>query len=140
MKQFFFLLILTSGLLAHGVSYEHASKGAGLKVVYADGSPMAWVDVTVYSPADPDDPFQSGLSDANGCFVFVPDTSGTWTMVFDDGLGHGLRQSLEISKDLLPEAGVSTHTPLYLKLISGLALIFGITSLLYIRTLKGKTS
>jgi len=136
MKQLLFLILLPSILLAHGVEHEVLAGGAGLRVTYGDGSPMGWVEVTVFSPVDSHNPHQVGMSDGNGAFSFIPDTVGTWTMVFDDGLGHGLRQEILITSDGVAAPGAGPHIPLPMKVVSGIAVIFGVTSLLYARSLN----
>ena len=42
----------------------------------------------IYSPADTEEEFQTGRTDANGVFAFVPDTAGEWGFIVDDGMGH----------------------------------------------------
>ena len=134
MRSACLLLVMVATAWGHGAEYQSIQGAVGLQVRYSDGSPMAWVDVSVFSPRDRDNPYQTGLSDASGAFSFLPDTSGIWIMVFDDGLGHGLRHEIEVGKNLLAVESHSHHSPLGLKILSGLAVIFGVSSLLYARS------
>ena len=49
---------------------------------------MAFCDVEVYRPGDAEGAFHTGTTDPLGRFAFVPDTTGTWRVIVDDGMGH----------------------------------------------------
>lgn len=55
---------------------------------YAEGKPMVNCGIRIYSPENPEEEFQSGYTDANGNFVFYPDTGGKWKVEVDDGKGY----------------------------------------------------
>ncbi len=132
--------LIFSVLTAHGVETVRVQTGiVGLRAFYDDGSPLAYVDVTVFSPEDKETEFQSGLADKNGVFTFRPDQDGTWTIIFDDGLGHGTKQEINITAaQVVPEEGEHV-TPRWQKIVVGLSLIFGMTGLLYGMTVQRRS-
>ena len=91
----------------HGVRYDLSRQGTALRAAYDDGSPMAFCDVTVYSPNDPRDAFQTGTTDPNGGFAFLPDTNGVWRVTVDDGMGHLVEAKIEVG----PESARSLDAP-----------------------------
>ena len=133
--------LLTLGCLpilvgAHGVDVVTLTTAQGLQASYSDGTPMSWAEVSLYRPGS-DAAFSSGYADDNGCYAFVPDTAGTWRVIFNDGMGHGVDHSFTVNAELLLESGTPTGPiPLLYKVFSGLAIIFGITALLYAHTLR----
>lgn len=135
-KLFLMIFLIFQGLTAHGVDYHMFKGGVGIKVFYDDGSPMAYVDVTIFSPIDDEVEYQSGLTDKNGQFIFNPDTDGTWKIIVNDGLGHGLIKELDIQAGILEEEAPNNAFLRWQKIIIGCSLIFGITGLLYGYTIK----
>ncbi|MEA3306446.1 MAG: hypothetical protein U9Q34_01515 [Elusimicrobiota bacterium] len=118
-------------LCAHGIEASPVIGGSGYKIKYADGEPMAFAEVKVYSPEDEKTVFQEGFSDNNGVFIFVPDTDGQWRIEFNDGMGHGAVKKIDI-KGL--KSGLSknaSHIPLYIKLIGGFGIISLVTGFLF---------
>ena len=81
-------MLLPALCLGHGVKHRLFSAGTGIEAAYDDGRPMAFCDVVVFSPADPANEYQSGITDPAGRFAFVPDTNGVWKVSVDDGMGH----------------------------------------------------
>ena len=134
------LLLLLRTLAAHGVEHVTVKDGIGIQAFYDNGSPLAYVDVTVFSPAQAETEFQSGVADKNGVFMFKPDMDGTWTIVFDDGLGHGLREEIDIQAGQTVEQTPSGVIPRWQKVLVGVSLIFGITGFLYGVTIKRQTT
>ena len=55
---------------------------------YASGKPMAQAQVVVYSPDDPDQPWNTGMTNRAGLFEFSPDTDGNWEVIIRQA-GHG---------------------------------------------------
>jgi len=134
------LLLLLQALTAHGVEHVTVKDGIGIQAFYDDGSPLAYVDVTIFSPADAETEFQSGITDKNGVFMFKPDRDGIWTIVFDDGLGHGLKEEIDIREGQAVEQTPSGVIPRWQKVLVGVSLIFGITGILYGVTIKRQTT
>ena len=112
--------------LGHGVSYEVFDVGTGIKATYSDDSAMSYCDVSVFAPDDAEVEYQTGITDRNGCFAFVPDASGIWRVTVDDGMGHLV--TAEISVDSLGvESLTAPRGPDRLSsLIIGISVIFGI--------------
>lgn len=142
MKFIFQLLVSVSLVFAHGVRTSQVQGAIGLQVFYDDGAPMSQVDVSVFAPSGVRLPFQTGISDEHGVFCFKPDEPGEWTIVFDDGLGHGCREqimvapNLELQKEEDPHDG--HHDERFLKMIAGLSILFGVIALLYANKVKAE--
>lgn len=91
--------------LGHGVTHEVFDTGTGIRAAYDDGSPMEYCDVAVYSPADGETEYQTGTTDPNGCFAFVPDTAGVWRVTIDDGMGHMVSAEVTVDSLGVPRLG-----------------------------------
>jgi len=117
-------------LLAHGVDYEVIQGGLGIKAEYDDGQPLAFCDVRIFSPKDAKTAYQQGLTDGYGRFLFVPDTSGNWKVEVDDGMGHGLIETIPISAEMTLTKGLEKkHLNRYQEIIIGVSIIFGLTGI-----------
>lgn len=81
----------------HGV--EGFTEKGGLVVVarYAGGDTMSHAKVTITSPGS-EKPFQTGRTDHNGKFAFVPDVPGNWRFMADDEMGHRLIMMVEVDE------------------------------------------
>ncbi len=102
------------------------------RATYAGRDPASFVKVTIHAPSSTSNDYQSGNTDRNGYFSFVPAGPGNWRVVVDDELGH--RKELTVSvpspfeaRDEAPVTGSSTARQALL----GLALIVGITGFFY---------
>ncbi|NQV15458.1 hypothetical protein HQ531_08380 [bacterium] len=127
------LLVLTSGLLGHGVSHILLRDAYGIQVSYEDGNPLAFADVEIFRPLETEMEFQTGMTDENGRFMFKPDTSGSWTMKVSDGLGHG--KVIEVIVDEVnTTASCEGSLSRLQKIISGLGYILFIFSGWYLIT------
>lgn len=84
---------------AHGTEHRVIDPGpaAAVEFTYADGSPMSYAEVLVYSPENDKIEHQNGRADANGRFVFYPDSPGKWRIQANDGTGHLEKAFVEIS-------------------------------------------
>jgi len=117
---------------AHGVEGEVRSFKGGVVVTatYDTDEPMSYAEVEIYAP-NSKLKFQSGRTDRNGCFSFVPDVPGKWQVFVDDGIGHRLTMDISIDKTLKLK---KTETkldkvallPIKIRVIIGVLLIFGI--------------
>jgi len=113
--------------LGHGVETETFAVGTGVKARYSDESPMAYCDVAIFAPDDAEQEYQTGITDRNGCFAFVPDTSGVWRVIVDDGMGHQV--TAEVAVDSLQATGTDDHHhsgDRTSSAIVGVSLIFGL--------------
>lgn len=111
----------------------------GLRVVarYDDGAPMDYAEVEISIPAD-GSVFQTGRTDRNGVFMFLPDQSGKWRIAVRDGLGHQLVLGHQVpstpsteTEQPEPETLQSTAGSLRQGLMAGVGAIFGLFGLLY---------
>ena len=95
-----FILFLPQVGQTHGV--EGFTEQGGLVVVarYAGGDTMSHAKVTITAPGS-EKPFQTGRTDHNGKFAFVPDAPGPWRFVADDEMGHRLNMTVEVDAAIL---------------------------------------
>lgn len=155
-------------VLGHGVGYAQLmdEKPVVLEFQYATGDPAAYAAIKIYAPADaatstenfqdsPKVEYQNGRTDASGRFSFVPDSSGTWTVIMTDGQGHRSEAAIEYSlaltepamdkkagatpqKTLVTGAVAGTaqsnlnSLPNWLKAIFGLSLLINILTFYYV--------
>lgn len=83
---------------AHGVAWEvSAKKSYGLEFSYDDGSPMSYAEIKVFGPDDPAKLSQTGRTDKNGYFAFIPDAEGQWLVAAEDGAGHLAKAELAVN-------------------------------------------
>ncbi len=154
------MLIFTASTLAHAIIMqigEHppaVTAWAGFSAV----SPLIDAKIEVIAP-DGNTLFQSGRTDKQGRFAFLPHETGEWTVKVDDERGHRQTARIQISESFFgkePDGEISEraekaqekteivqqesdhhhhdyhhHIPLAYKIIFGLAVIFGITGIFY---------
>ncbi len=134
----FALCFLPALLLAHGTRAERIEGGVGIAARYDDGSPITYSEVKVYSPADRENPFQEGLTDKRGQFLFLPDERGEWRIVVDDGMGHLLTEVIVVDEDLKVDQVEHYLMPRYQGILMGISIIFGLAGIAFYFTAKGK--
>ncbi|MEA5419147.1 carboxypeptidase-like regulatory domain-containing protein [Spirulina sp. CCNP1310] len=134
------LLLFTGGLmpvlahdpspaLAHSSSVEfNIQQTVELRAVFEGDRPMDNAQVTIYSPADPATPWQTGTTDEQGHFRFTPDQPGNWDVKVRQA-GHGTLITIPIDTEgeavtTVAEAGVATHSPLQ-KTMMAIATVWG---------------
>ncbi len=130
----FILMILATSisLYAHGVSYKVIRGGIGIQAQYDDGQPISYSSCKIFAPSDMKTPYQQGLTDKYGRFLFVPDSSGEWKIEVDDGMGHGLVKKIAITKDMTLMKGLERkHLNRYQDILIGISIIFGITGIAF---------
>lgn len=153
----------TTASARHGIVVRLSIEGRSVMVraSYDGGGPATGAGVTVHPPQG-DTPFQSGLTDGQGRFTFVPDRPGDWRVEVDDGLGHrrlvrftfaGVSEqagmdTADVTTDVEEEehrdhgvpAGPGVHPPTDptrpWKVATGLSLIFGLTGVAYALTAR----
>ncbi len=128
-------LALGLTLLAPSLVWGHGAFGAlegrgGLIIAssYDDGTGMSFARVTIQSPAGKT--FQTGFTDKTGRFAFVPDQTGEWTFVTEDGMGHRVEVKIPVTPEILrggqlPEGQQKTPVSKIDKALVGISLIFG---------------
>jgi nickel transport protein len=133
----FFTLISLSILYPHGVDSQLINGGIGLIVSYDDGTPISYADTKVFSPKERNVPFQEGVTDKNGRFLFVPDETGIWKISINDGMGHGLIKEINIKNLNNLKVKNKGQLPRWYKILIGLSIIFGLTGFaLFIKVSK----
>ena len=128
-----FAAFLTPLLLAHDIemSIRLTAPAVITRAAYAGRDPVSFAEVAVHQPGSETE-YQTGRTDLNGYFSFVPDGPGPWRIIVDDELGHRIEKTVEVPSSFESggEAGASGFSVTQKALI-GLALIIGITGLLY---------
>ncbi len=128
-----FVIVCAMGLPAfcvgHGVKHSVFSAGTGIEATYDNGRPMAFCDVVVVSPANPDNEYQSGITDPAGRFAFVPDTNGVWKVTVDDGMGHLVTADVQTGPNKQVSDGVDTGMNRFAGGMIGVSVIFGLFGL-----------
>ena len=141
MKSILFWICLTASILmladigrTHGVRGRIGSETSILvEAEYDDGEPVSYAAVEVLDPEEKI-PFQTGRTDRNGRFLFLPDKPGEWKVVVNDEMGHRVALKTTIDKSInLTEKGDQTDTNgdhgfilKYEKALMGITIIFGI--------------
>ncbi len=124
--------VATPDAQAHGVHAERIEGGQGLRVVFEDGAPMAGAKVKVFAPDAPEKPWQEGMTDQDGRFLFFPSKTGVWRMVVDDGMGHAVAREVDIDEHGHAHMDDDHHHHHHhgpSAIIAGLGFIFGIFGL-----------
>lgn len=94
----FILLAMPSALYAHGVVWQLSGKKVyGFEFSYDDESPMGFAEIKVFGPDDSTKLSQTGRTDKNGYFAFIPDAEGQWLVAADDGAGHLAKAELAVA-------------------------------------------
>lgn len=142
--QLFFVLVLlfvthVETASAHAVFGEVTSeKGTMVRATYDGGDPMGYAEVEIFYK-DEKLPFQTGRTDRNGCFLFLPDKPGAWKMIVSDGMGHRLALSSNIDDNaeliernddglLQHKAGALSRSE---RVLMGISIIFGVFGILF---------
>jgi nickel transport protein len=119
---------------AHGVNGDWSeTKAVVIRASYDDGLPLAFAQVSIYSPGDREHAYQVGRTDKQGAIAFLPFRPGPWKVVISDKWGHGFSKVLEIKKGLHLEAA-SSQGSRWQKALMGFCLLWGTAgTLLYLR-------
>ena len=126
------VLIFPISLFPHGVDIVLFNGGTGIEARYDSGDPISHADVTVYSPGNGDEPFQIGVTDRNGRFLFFPDADGKWKVVVNDGTGHGGTKYIIVNNSsIVQDEAIQKPLGRSIKLLSGIIVIFGLTGILF---------
>ena len=103
-----------------------------MEVEYDDGEPVSYAAVEVLN-LEEKIPLQTGRTDRNGRFLFLPDKPGEWKVVVNDEMGHRVALKTTIDKNInLTGNGDQTDTDAdavavskYEKVLMGITIIFG---------------
>ncbi len=90
------ILVATPPASAHEVLHlVERGRAVAVKAYESDGEALADRAYQVYSPADPERPYQEGRTDRRGWLAFVPDVAGKWRVKVLDETGHGLDMKID---------------------------------------------
>ena len=122
--------LVAGGLLTGGVAWAHGTTvtvehAVTVRVNYETGQPLADAQVSVYSPAKPDMPWTTGMTNASGAFEFTPTSAepGNWEVVVRNA-GHGEVVTIPIGTNSGAMASGGTLSSGQ-KLLLGAALVWG---------------
>ncbi len=106
MKIIFTLLILLcinqNPGFAHGVGYREISlKAVPLEFFYSTGEKMSYCETKIFSPSDSKFAAQTSRTDEQGRVSFIPDISGEWRVIVNDGQGHQCEAKINITEEFL---------------------------------------
>jgi nickel transport protein len=93
---------------AHGAKGEVSRGGIVVLAQYDTGEPMSYAKVEIYAP-DSQAKFQTGRTDRNGKFSFIPDVPGEWKVIVDDEMDHRLIVVIPVNESLEPISTGSTE-------------------------------
>ena len=140
MKKIFALLILLcineNPGFAHGVGFREISmKSVSLEFFYSTGEKMSYCDAKVFSPNDSKFAVQSGRTDEQGRFSFIPDTEGEWKIIVNDAQGHQCEAKIKISEDKIVESNEISfeNSEIFFRALLGVSLIFNFALLIKIK-------
>ena len=95
-----FMLWVCASAYAHGVGYRQSEfRAVTLEFFYSTGEKMSYREVRVFSPKDEKFAAQTGRTDEQGRFAFIPDVSGKWRVIVRDEEGHQCNASMTITED-----------------------------------------
>lgn len=107
---------------------------------YEGTEAASFIEVTVHPPASANmkaDAFQTGRTDFDGKFVFLPTVPGDWRVQLDDETGHRVELIATVTGKSAGEASAARPTGevegrgLGERLLIGLSVLFGAAGLLY---------
>ncbi len=121
-------LALTGSAFGHGLvaKIELAEPAVVVMAKYDTGEPAGNCDIEIYSAALGPEPYHFGRTDPGGAFAFVPNETGEWTVVVDDGFGHRVDKPFQV--DWSGTAQSDSSPPLE-RVFTGLSAILGLTGL-----------
>jgi nickel transport protein len=126
---------LLPGLLAGHELETTASLAAPAVIVraaYGGSEAVSFSKVEVFSPQEPAQPFQTGLTDRRGYVSFVPDSSGVWRVVVDDEEGHRRDLPITVPDPFRSDAQIpAVRSSRVERAMLGVALMVGGTGFLY---------
>ncbi|HSG28105.1 MAG TPA: hypothetical protein VLA34_06475 [Candidatus Krumholzibacterium sp.] len=121
---------------AHGAHCRVDESALMVEAAYHDGSPMSFCDVTVKEEGT-ESIVLSGSTDDEGRFFFIPAPGRRLIVEIDDGMGHQVSQTLDISERRDGSEGPGRPRDIWLVVI-GVGAIFGAAGLyMMIRSRRG---
>lgn len=113
------LATATTGM-AHGMNYSilESQSAVVFQAQFSNGEPMSYSAVVINDPTGRE--HQSGLTDAQGRFAFIPESKGKWQVAVDGGMGHRLAFDMEAGADIAEIK--AAKSPQWLYALIGLSL------------------
>ena len=135
------LIIFNANFIyAHGVGFKYSSfKALTLEFFYSTGEKMSYREAKVFSPKDNKFAVQTGRTDEEGRFAFIPDCVGEWRVIVRDEEGHQCEAKINIDDlnnidvKVLEAAKDEREEPLYIRAILGVSIIFNLALIIYRR-------
>ena len=126
---------------AHGVGYREISlKSIPLEFFYSTGEKMSYREAKVFSPNDSKFAVQSGRTDEQGRFAFIPDVSGEWRVIVQDEEGHRCEAKINITQEFFTNTDknkIENNSPkgfeFFIRALLGVSLIFNLAMLVRIK-------
>ncbi len=126
-----FLIAVVQPASAHDLQYEvSGDQAVVVKLFFGDGMDFSYESYEIFRPNDENIPFQTGRTDALGRLSLLPDQQGKWRLKLFSETGHGLDFSIDIGKDGVLEDVERPLYEKYMKVLTGMGLIFGIFGIL----------
>ncbi len=134
--------VLTALLPAHDLQtrVEEKPPFVMISASYEGTEAASFIAVTVHAPPSADgkaDAFQTGRTDVEGKFVFLPTAPGDWRVQLDDEMGHRVEVVAKVTgqgaaaADAAPPNGGAAGRGTGERLLLGLSILFGAAGLLY---------
>ena len=91
-------------LQAHGIALRLEPHEHDLVVYcsYSDSSPAIAV-VSIYSPVNPEQAYETLETDAQGRASFTVAVAGEWKVIADDGTGHRVVMDVRVNPGVMPQ-------------------------------------
>ena len=147
MKKNIFIGLIIIGLIflfegkifAHGVGYKQSNFNAiPLEFFYSTGEKMSYCEAKVFSPKDSKFAAQTGRTDEEGRFAFIPDCLGEWRITVRDEEGHQCEAKINIDNlsvnEFTPKNGdLIQGFEMFIRALLGVSLIFNLALIIKIR-------
>ncbi len=128
------IVSLYSTSYAHGTGYRQSSLNAvALEFTYSTGEAMSYREAKVFSPLDDKFAYQTGRTDEEGRFSFVPDAKGEWRVIVRDEEGHQCEAKINVNNvddDVHAASENLQGMELTVRAVLGVSLMFNIALLI----------
>lgn len=132
------LFFLTTAAWGHELDLEvrTAPPVVIVKATYAGTEVVPFAKVQIFAPSSPGSEYQTGVTDKQGHFSFVPAEPGAWRIVVDDETGHRREATATVPAGIVPTSELPPSpdpapAPRWERVVLGLSLLFGATGFLY---------
>ena len=126
-----FTLWVCESLYAHGVGYRQSEfRAVTLEFFYSTGEKMSYREARVFSPRDDKFAAQTGRTDEEGRFAFIPDAAGEWRVIVRDEEGHQCNAVIQVDETLSASIREENSDDLWLRAVLGVSIIFNIAMII----------